>query len=91
VLWVPGEHLRAACDHVMLAEYHCRDDGRDHKVQDIRAGVLHPTRVASPQLTRLPLTPQSSMVGCRARPSRRRAFRSPPMPQLLLFEVVPAG
>jgi transposase InsO family protein len=78
--WVSGEHLRAAFDHVVLAEYHCRDDGRDHKVQDIRAGVLHPTRVASPQLTRLPLTPQDSMVVCRARPSRRRAFRSPPMP-----------
>jgi hypothetical protein len=91
LLWVSGEHLRAAFDHVVLAEYHCRYDWRDHKVRDVRAGVFHPTRLASPQLTLLPLTPQDSIVVYRARPSRRRAFRPSPMPRLLLFEVVPAG
>ena len=72
---------------VSLLDY----DWRDHKVQDIRAGVFHPTRFASPQLTLLPLTPQDSIVVSRARPSKRRAVRSSPRPQLLLFEVVPAG
>ena len=91
LLWVSGEHLRAAFDNVVLAEYHCRYDWRDHKVQDIRAEVFYPTRFASPQLTLMPLTPQDSMVVYRARSSRRRAFRSSSMPQLLLFEVVPAG
>jgi hypothetical protein len=70
LLWVSGEHLRAAFDHVVLAEYHCRDDWRDHNVQDIRAGLFHPTRVASPQLTLMPLPPQDSMAVPRARPSR---------------------
>jgi hypothetical protein len=42
LLWVSGEHLRAAFDHVVLAEYHCRYDWRYHKVQDIRAGLSHP-------------------------------------------------
>jgi hypothetical protein len=26
LLWVSGEHLRPALDHVVLAEYHRRDD-----------------------------------------------------------------
>jgi hypothetical protein len=91
LLWVSGEHLRAAFDHVVLAEYHCRYDWRDHKVHDIRAEVFHPTHFASPQLTLLPVTPQDSIVVSRARPSKRRALRSSPMPQLRLFKVVPAG
>jgi hypothetical protein len=91
LLWASGQHLRVAFDHVVLAEYHSRYDWRDHKVQDIRAGLFHPTRVASPQLTLLPSTPQDSMVVSRARSSRGRACRSFPMSQLLLFEVVPAG
>jgi hypothetical protein len=88
---VSGEHLRATFDHVVLAEYHSPYDWRGHKVQDIRAGLFHPTRVASQQLTLLPLTPQDSMMVSRARPSRGRACRSFPISQLLLFDVVPAG
>jgi hypothetical protein len=39
LLWVYGEQLRAVLDHVVLAEYHCRYDGRLRKVTDIRDGV----------------------------------------------------
>ena len=49
LLWVYGEQLRAVLDHVVLAEYHCRYDWRDHKVHDIHDGVFYPTRFASPQ------------------------------------------
>src|SRR5438445_8467406 len=48
-LWVYGEQLRAVLDHVVLAEYHCHYDWREHKVKDIRDGVFYPTRFASPQ------------------------------------------
>ena len=49
LLWVYGEQLRAVLDHVVLAEYHCRYDWRDHNVHDIHDGVFYPTRFASPQ------------------------------------------
>jgi hypothetical protein len=88
LLWVSGEQLRAAFDHMILAEYHCRYDWRDRKVKDIRQGVWYPTRFASPQGTLIPLTSQDSMVVYRARAARRRTPSLPPTPQLLLFEVV---
>ena len=91
LLWVSGEQLRAAFDHVILAEYHCRYDWRDRKVKDIRAGVFSPTRFASPQGMLMPLTSQDSLVVYRARAARRRAPHPPPAPQLLLFEVVTTG
>jgi hypothetical protein len=90
LLWVAGTQLRAAFDHVILAEYYCRYDWRDRRVKDVRQAVFHPTRFASPQGTLLPLTPQDSLVVYRAR-ARRRAPAPPPTPQLLLFEVVPTG
>jgi hypothetical protein len=90
LLWVAGTQLRAAFDHVILAEYYCRYDWRDRRVKDVRQAVFHPTRFASPQGTLLPLTPQDFLVVYRAQ-ARRRAPASPPTPQLLLFEVVPTG
>ena len=90
LLWVAGTQLRAAFDHVILAEYYCRYDWRDRRVKDVRQAVFHPTRFTSPQGTLLPLTPQDSLVVYRAR-ARRRAPVPPPTPQLLLFEVVPTG
>ena len=59
-LWVYGEQLRAVLDHVVLAEYHCRYDWREHKVTDIRDGVFYATRFASTQGSLVPLTPQES-------------------------------
>jgi transposase InsO family protein len=88
LLWVAGERLRAAFDQVILAEYHCRYDWRDRQVTDIREGVFHRTRYASPQRALLPLTPQESLVIYRARSSRRRGPRLAPAQQLLLFELV---
>jgi len=90
LLWVAGTQLRAAFEHVILAEYYCRYDWRDRRVKDVRQAGFHPTRFASLQGTLLPLTPQDSLVVYRAR-ARRRAAAPPPAPQLLLFEVVPTG
>jgi transposase InsO family protein len=91
LLWVSGESLRAAFENVVLAEYRCRYDWQDHQVKDIHGGVFYPTRFASPQGTLIPLTPQESLVVYRPKSPRRRAPRLAPTPQLLLFEIVPAG
>ena len=88
LLWVAGEQLRAAFDRVVLAEYHCRYDWRDRQVKDIREGVFHHTRYASPQSALIPLTPQESLVIYRARSSKRRGPRLAPAQQLSLFELV---
>ena len=88
LLWVAGSQLRAAFEHVVLAEYHCRYDWRDRHVQDMRQGVFHPTRFASPQEALIPLTPQESLVVYRARSRRRRGPRLASAQQLLLFELV---
>jgi len=90
-LWVAGDHLRATFDHVVLADYHCRYDGRDRRVTEVRQGVFHATRFASPQGTLIPLTPENSGVVHRARASRHRVARASPTRQLWLFEVAPAG
>ena len=89
LLWVSGEQLRAAFDHVILAEYHCRYDWRERKVKEVRQGVFYPTRFASPQGMLIPLTSQDALVVYRARAARRRPPSLPSTPQLLLFEVVP--
>jgi transposase InsO family protein/transposase len=90
LLWVTGTQLRAAFEHVILAEYHCRYDWRDRRVKDVRPGVFHLTRFASAQGTLLPLTPHDSLVVYRTRARRRVPVRSS-IPQLLLFEVVPTA
>jgi hypothetical protein len=90
LLWVTSSQLRAAFDHVALAEYHCRYNWRDRRVKEVHQGVFHPTRFASPQGTLLPLTPHDSLVVYRVR-GKRRAPAPPPTPQLLLFEVVPTA
>jgi hypothetical protein len=90
LLWVAGTQLRAAFDHVILAEHHCRYDWRDRRVKDVRPGVFHLTRFASSQGTLLPLTPHGSLVVYRTRARRRPPARSS-TPQLVLFEVVPTS
>jgi hypothetical protein len=91
LLWVSGEQLRAVFENVLLAEYHCHYDWQHHQVKEIRSGAFYPTRFASLQGTLIPFTPQDSVVVYRVRRPRRRMFRPSPMPQLLLFEVGPAG
>jgi len=90
LLWVAGTQLRAAFDHVILAEYSCRYDWRDRRVKDVRPGVFHLTRFASSQGILLPLTPHDSLVVYRTRARRRPPARSSTA-QLLLFEVVPTA
>jgi hypothetical protein len=88
---VSGEHLRAAFDNVLLAEYHCHYDWQHRQVHEIRPAAFYPTRFASRQRTLIPLTPQDSEVVYRARRPRRRASRLPSRQQVLLFEVVPTA
>jgi hypothetical protein len=91
LLWVSGEELRAVFENVVLAEYRCRYDWREHTVRDIREGVFYPTRFASRQGRLIPLTPRDSIVIYRAKPPKRRVSAFSPPPQLLLFEVVATG
>jgi transposase len=91
LLWVYGEQLRAVLDHVVLAEYHCHYDWRNHKVKAIREGIFYPTRFASPQGSLIPLRPQESLILYHP-PSLRHQVRRPlPTPQLILFELVHTG
>jgi hypothetical protein len=82
LLWVYGEQLRAVFENVVLAEYHCKYDGRAQQVTDIRDGVFSPTRFASPQRTLLPLNPQESLILYRPQGQRRRVRRLSSTPQL---------
>jgi transposase InsO family protein len=91
LLWVTGEQLRAVFENVVLAEYRCRYNWREHQVQDIREGMFYPTRFASRQGRLIPLTPQESMVVYRAKSPKRRMPHVSPPSQLLLFEVVAMG
>ena len=85
LLWVYGQALRAVFDNVVLAEYHCRYDFREHKVKDIRDGSFPPTRFPSSQGTLMPLNPQESLVLYRPTPMRRQGRRPLPAQQLWLF------
>jgi hypothetical protein len=91
LLWVAGAQLRAVFDNVVLAEYRCRYDGREHHVHDIRDGVFYATHFAARQGRLIPLTPQDSLVVYRAKSPKRQMPHVSPPPQLLLFEVVAAG
>ncbi len=88
LLWVYGNALRAMCDNVVLAEYHCRYDLRDRKVKDIRDGSFPPTRFVSTQGSLLSLNPQESLVLYRPKPIMPQARRPFPVQQLWLFERV---
>ena len=86
LLWVYGEQLRAVFDNVVLAEYHCRYDGQDRHVKEIRDGVFFATQFASPQGALIPLNAQESLVLYRPKAHRRQAPLPFPTQQLWLFE-----
>jgi hypothetical protein len=88
LLWVYGNELRAVCDNVLLAEYHCHYDLRHGKVTDIRDGSFYPTRFASPQGSLMPLNPHESLVLYRPKSWRRQPSWPFPAQQLWLFERV---
>jgi transposase InsO family protein len=88
LLWVYGNELRAVFDNIVLAQYHCRYDLRDHRVKDIREGRFYTTRFASPQGKLIPLDRDDSSVVYRQRPLRRQAQLPFPGQQLWLFEQV---
>lgn len=87
-LWIDSAQLRAIVDHVVLAEYHCHYDWREHKVTDIRDGVFYATRFASPQGSLVPVTPQNSVVLYRPKPMARQGQLPLPTQQLWLFALV---
>ena len=62
LLWVYGNALRAVCDNVVVAEYHCRYDQREGKVKAIRDGSFPVTRFASSQGALIPRNPQEALV-----------------------------
>ena len=82
----PG--LAAIFDNVVLAEYHCHYDLREHKVTDIHDGRFPPMRFPSAQGTLIPLNPQESLVLYRPAPLRHQGRRYLPAQQLWLFECV---
>jgi hypothetical protein len=88
LLWVYGEQLRAVLDHVVLAEYHCRYDWRDHKVKEIHDGVIYPTRFASPQGTLLPFNPHEALVLYRPTARTSQGPRLGSSQQLWLFALL---
>jgi len=88
LLWVYGEQLRAVFANVVLAEYHCRYDGQDRHVKEIRDGVFFATQFASPQGALIPLNAQESLVLYRPKAHRRQAPFPFPTQQLWLFELV---
>jgi hypothetical protein len=88
LLWVYGEQLRAVFDNVVLAEYHCRYDGQDRHVKEIRDGVFFATQFASPQGALIPLNAQESLVLYRPKAYRSQAPLPFPTQQLWLFELV---
>jgi transposase/transposase InsO family protein len=88
LLWVYGEQLRAVFENVVLAEYHCRYDLREHKIKDIRDGVFHRTQFASPQGSLVPLMPQESLILYRPKAAMRQVRLPFPAEQLWLFELI---
>ena len=61
-LWGSGEERRAVFATIVVAAYHCHDDGRQGTVTDSRDGRLAPTRFASPQGALRPCNPQDCCV-----------------------------
>ena len=88
LLWVYGKALRAVCDNVVLAEYHCRYDQREGKVKAIRDGSFPATRFASSQGALIPRNPQEALVFYRSTPLPRSARLPCAVQQLWLFEWV---
>ncbi len=88
LLWVYGKALRAVCDNVVLAEYHCRYDHREGKVKAIRDGSFPVTRFASSQGSLIPRNPQEALVLYHPKPLPRQARWPCAAQQLWLFEQV---
>lgn len=89
LLWVYGHELRAVFENVVLAEYYCHYDLRDHKVKDIRDGRFYPhDDFASKQGSLIPLNPQESLVVYRQKSAPRQIRLPFRAEQLWLFELV---
>jgi transposase len=91
LLWVSGEQLRVVLDNIVLAEYRCRYDWREHQVTSIRDGVLYSTRFASSQGALIPRNAQELLVVHRPQVPRRQARPSCSTQQLMLFELRHTG
>ncbi len=85
LLWVYGDQLRVVFENVVLADYHCRYDPRDHKIRDIQDGSFYVTRFASSQGSLIPFNPHESVVLYRPQAQMRQARLPFPTQQLWLF------
>lgn len=63
------------CEHVRLGEYHRRDDWLDRHVTDMRESLPYQNRLASPQGSLIPLTPQAYLVVYGTKRPKCRAAR----------------
>ena len=90
LLWVHGQELRAVCEQVLFAEYHCHYDLREGKVTDIRVSQVYPSPFAARQAqgSLLERHPRDSMVVYRPKSLRRQATLPFRAEQLWLFERV---
>ncbi len=86
LVWLSGDRLRVACESVVVAEYHCRDDWRAQRVQDIGSPVFYQTRFASAQEDLLPWSEPRWLGVYRLRQTRRREPHARFTPQVPLFE-----
>jgi transposase InsO family protein len=93
LLWVYGQELRAVCEHVLLAEYHCHYDLREGKVTDIRVSQFYPSPFASrlEQGSLIERNPFESVVVYRPKSWRRPAALPLQAEQLWLFARVRLG
>jgi hypothetical protein len=84
---VYGQELRAVFDHGLLAEYHCHDDRREGKVQDLRVSRFYPSPFASRQQqgALIERNPRESVVVYRPKALIRQAARPWRAEQLWLF------
>jgi hypothetical protein len=93
LLWVYGQELRAVCEHVLLAEYHCHYDLREGKVTDIRISQFYPSPFAARQEqgALIERNPLESVVVYRPKSLRRQAALPCCAEQLWLFARVRVG
>jgi transposase InsO family protein len=93
LLWVYGQELRAVCEQVLVAEYHCHYDLREGKVKDIRISQFYPSPFAARQEqgALIERNPLESVVVYRPKSLRRQAARPLCAEQLWLFARVRVG
>jgi putative transposase len=87
-LWVYDEQLRAVCEEIVVATYHCHYEQATRHVRDIRDGMVSPTRFLAPQGSLFPWQTRDTLVVYRPQMRRHGGVAGPShsLRQLRLFE-----